>query len=526
MTMEKLFLSLLRELGVPCTRHFAVRLAGMEAASGSLYDLTVLLAFYGIRSRGFRLKFGVMPDVLPQVFVAQMGTGLALVVSHDTDGIVCLRGNRRSHMPLHEFLSQWTGVVLLASPGVGSGEPDYAAHRREAVLSGVKGGLAALARIFFLLSGLSVRLVAGDVACAVLSVTHLAGFGLCFLLLAEQVRLPRRLGERLCALPGASGGCRATLSASAARPFGLFSWSEAGTAYFAVSAVALICFPASLDAMPWLGAGAVMFSLWSVWYQWRRAHSWCVLCLLVQLLFWIQLGLLAAFGLFRPWSCGWEMVAALLPGYVLALYLAGRAAAWAASVSGQRACVRSFRSFLLSPSVVSALWEASKECPGAGEASSLLVGSPGAPVRIVVFSNPYCRPCAAMHGRIGRLLLSMDVSVRYVFTSFGPSREGTNRCLVAAYRAMDARPGVVGAAGALVRRGKPSRRGVLRLVRAGRGRARGRGRTATPQGMGNFGGFPCHAPHPCERPSAPSSLPGGGLAPPVPSVVRRGCPSY
>ena len=66
--------------------------------------------------------------------------------------------------------------------------------------------------------------------------------------------------------------------------------------------------------------------------------------------------------------------------------------------------------------------------------SIIRFGNPESSLRITVFSNPYCRPCANMHKRIEKLLQQVEnnISVQYILSSFGESLNSTNKYLFAA----------------------------------------------------------------------------------------------
>jgi protein-disulfide isomerase len=66
--------------------------------------------------------------------------------------------------------------------------------------------------------------------------------------------------------------------------------------------------------------------------------------------------------------------------------------------------------------------------------SIIRFGSPDSKLRLTILSNPYCNPCAAMHKRIEELLQKMEnnISVQYIFSSFGENLNSTNKYLIAA----------------------------------------------------------------------------------------------
>ena len=81
--------------------------------------------------------------------------------------------------------------------------------------------------------------------------------------------------------------CNNILESDAAKIGGVLSWSEVGLGYFISNITLLICYPSLISYLSIINICALPYTLWSVWYQYKIAKQWCVLCLLVQLLLWV-----------------------------------------------------------------------------------------------------------------------------------------------------------------------------------------------------------------------------------------------
>jgi len=68
------------------------------------------------------------------------------------------------------------------------------------------------------------------------------------------------------------------------------------------------------------------------------------------------------------------------------------------------------------------------------EDSQIFFGNPDADLKITIFTNPFCNPCATMHKRVEKFLQEAngDVCVQYIFSSFSPDLDFANKYLVAA----------------------------------------------------------------------------------------------
>src|SRR5204862_7152105 len=102
-------------------------------------------------------------------------------------------------------------------------------------------------------------------------------------------------GSRVCR-PTARISCMDVLSSPAAKLFGWIPLSDIGLVYFAGSITALATSALSNDgALRVLAAfnlAALPYMIFSIYYQAFRLRRWCVLCVAVQIVLWLELLLL------------------------------------------------------------------------------------------------------------------------------------------------------------------------------------------------------------------------------------------
>lgn len=433
---ENILTALLRALGIPHTRTYADRLLKDRPKRGTLYDLSLLLRRYGIGSKGVKWHDKDNLDGLPSVFVAQVGSDFVVVRSHDDRQVTYEQQGRTLSAATTVFADKWTGIALLPVPNEQSGEPGYTGHRREECALKIRKGLTVICTVVLTCAGMVDRWTNGQTAHMLLALSNFVGIYLCYLLLSEQLRHPQPMGERLCSLIRPKG-CNEVLHTDAARLLGLFSWSEIGMAYFALNTLLLLYVPSTAGYLGWLSVGAALFSLWSVWYQWRRAKTWCTLCLLVQVLFWIQLAGFALSELLSGFTLHFGKAISLGAGYAAALLFVHWVTDLLEQSSNPLMWRRAYRTLLLKPQVFAALTDTSVRDPNGHEASTLIFGAPDAPIQLTVYTNPYCGPCALMHRRLERVV-GPEVCVQYVFTAFRPEWEVINRYFIAAYQTLGA----------------------------------------------------------------------------------------
>ena len=203
---------------------------------------------------------------------------------HDRDGIF--------KESINEFTHKWQGITLLTEPNDGSGEPGYSENRRDEVLNSL--------RMPFVIVGLIVCLCMAifNISKEISFVNHWAYYALLLsksvgviisvLLIWYSLDIDNPFLQKVCKLNNKSN-CATILNAPASKIFGFVSWAEIGFFYFAGSFLALIF--GGIQALPLLkglGLLALPYTIWSVYYQGVVAKEWCILCISVQVLLWIE----------------------------------------------------------------------------------------------------------------------------------------------------------------------------------------------------------------------------------------------
>lgn len=287
---------LLQQLGVPHTQTWSsAQFASL--AFPSWFGLSRLLAAYGVDSEGVTLSDKSEVAKLTPPFVAAMRGGSVIVTSIDTEhGVISyLTEGVAETMPLADWTADWTGKALLAFPRKGSAEPDLAGHRLvELALRAKRVVLWALAALLSAWCFIDNRLW-HPANLPVVLVLDCCGLLMSWMLLQKTVHVRSAAADRVCGVLQA-GGCDSVLETKASSFFGIFSWSEVGFAYFSVSLLALLVFPAQTAV--WLALVNVCclpFTVWSISYQKWVLHTWCTLCVSVQTLLWL---------LFAAYLCG------------------------------------------------------------------------------------------------------------------------------------------------------------------------------------------------------------------------------
>ena len=256
------------------------------------------------------------------------------------------------------------------------------------------------------------------------SVLTLAGVAATVLLLWYEVDQTNDALQNICT-GGKKINCSAILQSKDAKIFGI-SWSTLGFVYFAGGLTLLllsgIANPITLNVLSWLTLVATPYVFYSVYYQWRVAKQWCVLCLSVQVVLSLQCIL--------TFIAGWHDIASLQNANLFSLLLT-TVSAFAipfiivsllipalrrAKESGR--LNHELQRLKHSPEIFSAVLERQKAIEHSTEGLGITMGNPNGNFKIVKVCNPYCGPCARAHTPIEELLHNNpDLQVQIIFTA-------------------------------------------------------------------------------------------------------------
>ncbi len=375
-------------------------------------------------------------DELPTPFIANTtdrGAPVA-VVSRITDTMVEVyqkNFNKPTLQNKAEFIKNWNGVYLIAEPNEHSGEPDFEANKRKAFFHTLIPVAALTALLLF--SFLLVWRVAGTAELMGLSaagiyiqyVVMLAGVFVSTLLLWYEMDKNNPMLKKVCT-GIARGNCSAILTGKQAQVFKGLSWSEVGFFYFAGGLLVLLfagmAVPQVAATVAILNLLALPYTLFSVYYQWRVARQWCVLCLAVQALLLvgginvILGGFLSSFPAFSITAAANIILLYALP--VLAWYALKPFILRAQEAKNTR---RQYLRIKFNTEIYEALLKKQKQVTVPVEGIGIEIGNPDAANTLIKVCNTYCGPCSKAHPKIERLLEeNPDLKVKIIFTSGPP----------------------------------------------------------------------------------------------------------
>lgn len=218
--------------------------------------------------------------------------------------------------------------------------------------------------------------------------------------------------------------CGSILQSKAAYVFGGLSWSEVGLFYFGGGFLALCFSPTTahegLISPLWgVGGATLLYICYSVYYQAFVAKKWCVLCLVVQALFALEvaLSLWSELPFSLPQSLDtWAMFSIaylIIPvTWVLLKPTLIRA-------SQTDLLIRTVQRMKFDPQYLRAIATQQRFLPPIFEEMKIIkLGNPLAVNTLVLVSNPTCASCRQTHLEIERLLeTNADFAVQIILAA-------------------------------------------------------------------------------------------------------------
>ena len=307
-----------------------------------------------------------------------------------------------------DFLKKWNGVVLMAETNTDSGEKNFTENYKKEILSNLRTPVLLLGATLLVISIFYYNFSTNWHYNAFL-LTKLAGVIISVLLLWQSIDKNNPFINNLCQA-GDKANCNAILSSNAAQVTSWLSWSEVGFFYFVGGFVALLINPSSMFLLWGIGATALFYTFWSIYYQALVAKQWCTLCLTIQGLFIVEFLININF----ISELSEEILAANFSDLVAPLLGAGGAVLFwiflkpilqkSQQVSPLKNDLRRFKN---NPNLFLSLLQNQREIPYFPQ-DMILFGNPNAEHKLTMVTNPFCQPCAKTHKVVEELLFTNE----------------------------------------------------------------------------------------------------------------------
>ena len=405
----------------------------------SMYGISAILWKYNIENEC--IKYSIKKDLIesPRPCIVIINGDFRIITSASHSKVTLQSATDTNIISWNYFESAWNGIALHFKTNINSREPNFIEHRRAEIAStfrfiGMLCSMTALT-IIGLLNNTSIN---SWIFWSFLLING-CGIIISFLLLQQQLNIKNRITTKLCGLIKESN-CENVTKSGGADFWGLAKLSEMGFSFFAVNLIILILYPQIMSTLAIITALILPFSLWSIWYQKHRAHSWCVLCLCVLLLMWLQFSICILGNFYHTTSIiNLSDIISIISCYVVITISTHIIMQLLEKKQMSIYYQAAYTSLKSRDDIIDTIeGKAPKFSTNEDICSDLVFGKRDAKCHITVFSNPYCGPCAKMH----KTLISLPeyfTKITYTFTYFNKELSIINRYIIAAYEQLGAK---------------------------------------------------------------------------------------
>ncbi len=351
----------------------------------------------------------------------------------DNETITYLLQGKKTTVRHDAFKKMWTGNALVVEESTEASEPDYLEHLRDGVISLAKRYSIPIMLVLAVLVGIADNFRNLGLYDFTRIALGIAGILVCVMLMEKQLFGKSHYGDRVCSLFH-QADCNSVLDGKMAKILGI-SWSEIGLGYFTANTLLLSLFPESSNFVAVVNWAAMSYGVWSIYYQWHVAKSWCVLCVIVQAIIW-TMGILAVIT-FTTGSITFALTGSILSCMFFAICIMAvhQYASANVTIKERVHAVQQFRALKANGIVAKTLIENGEFYETTLDDSSIIFGNPDAKVLVTILSNPHCNPCARMHERVEKLLrmAGNEICIQFIFSSFNEQLEDSSRYLISCY---------------------------------------------------------------------------------------------
>lgn len=418
---------LLQELNVAVTGTTLIKELEEHPNYNSLLSISDVLTRYGVENIAAKFESDKLLT-LPPPFIVQLKGEKG---RPDYFSVVKkIEGNRVffydpttykwNEIQKDNFVMRYKGIALLAEPREFAGEKDFANKLKDEKLKKAQSTMIMLFLPLVLgMAGVIGGIQYGNVILAAITYSFLSliGVSLGFLLLWYELDQHNPALKTICSA-GKKTDCGAILQSGAAKIGGI-SWSIIGFTYF-MGSLLLMLFagfnnPQVLVVLTCFTLLASPYVFFSIFYQWRVARQWCILCLCVQGILILQVATVLAAG----WSIKMkaEIMPAVFIAYGLPFLLATTLLPVFKKAKESKNTFNRLQRLKHNSQIFDALLTKQKQITTTTEGLGITIGNPAAAYKIIKVCNPYCGPCAKAHAQMEALLDNNEnVQVQIIFT--------------------------------------------------------------------------------------------------------------
>jgi uncharacterized membrane protein len=326
-----------------------------------------------------------------------------------------------------DFDKIYKGVVLAVESNENAGEKNYKKalikEKRNKGMQMIAFLALPICTILSCLMLLGNESVSNRISVIIFTLLALSGSVVSMLLLWNEIDEYNPVLKQICQA-GKKVNCSAILNSSAARIFGI-SWSSIGFTYFTGMLLLLLSGGSNsatiTTLLSWINILAIPYVFFSIYYQWKVARQWCLLCLMVQSLLVLQFATSMGghfYSLAKPSDILFKDYLAVFVVFIFILTVIIISIPALEKAKSNRLKTLELQRLKHNPQIFDALLTRQKSIESPMEGLTIKKGNSNGKYKLLKVCNPYCPPCAEAHPILEDLLDNNDeIGLEIIFTA-------------------------------------------------------------------------------------------------------------
>lgn len=395
-----------------------------------------ILLDYKIDSKGLKLSVRELYKISDPVIVQLKGDIIRFILLIKSDNnqwfYISDLGSVET-INFDKLVEEWTGFALFPEVTKESKEERYYQNMIVEFSSFIKN---AAILITFTITAIWFFLRQGGASYSKISffILYFIGIIACILLTAQSLGIDNHLTRKICEI-GKKTSCNSVLNSKGAKLFNLIGWSEIGLIYFTGSLFALVFMPESLSILFWLNILSLPYSFWSIIYQHFVVKKWCMLCLTIQLTFWVLFIAFISNSInLYDFTISDDFLISFITCFIIPALSIWFILPKCKKTNQYQSLLRNYNKIKINETVFDILLKKQRKLVLSPIAKSLSIGNRNASITITIISNPYCGHCAIAHKRLMLLFerFPNEFKVQFVFVG-DDFMESSIKFLIAVY---------------------------------------------------------------------------------------------
>lgn len=402
----------------------------------TLLSLSDTFNKFKIKNKAFHLNEVELLEMMPNTpFVAyihikdEMTKDFVLVTSFNSKEVTYLyKKNKNIKVVTSDFFKTYENIVLFAETNENSGDEKFSQNRS----SKIKRNIVKVTS--FVLIIITFCIIAHPHFSSILHIPYInqlaiktIGLFATILILIHDIDNTNSFVKSICSR-GIKTNCSAILSSKGGKVLGI-SWGEIGFVYFSCTILILVGYNlvlpndifTALTVSFWLNVFASFFIIYSIYFQWKIAKQWCILCLIVQIALFLEL--ITNLFLLRPIVYSYNIINVNL----LLIVIISFSFPFSIWVNLKPILLKSlnyktfktaYKRLQHNPDIFNALLMNQPRIHNGWEDLGISIGNSKAKNTIVKICNPYCTPCEHSQSVIMKILSDReDINLRMIYVS-------------------------------------------------------------------------------------------------------------